>query len=135
MKKRTMLVMAALVVVMSLITTVPAAACTQGCTPGYWKQKQHFDSWVGYAPTDNFNTVFGVGPDITLLEALKAKGGGENAFLRHAVAALLNEQALENWSEPGWVQRVVDLAYHPDGDFEYRKDQFARFNELGCPLD
>ena len=30
-----------------------------GCTPGYWKQEQHFDSWVptGYAPGDDFDTV------------------------------------------------------------------------------
>ena len=22
----------------------------EGCTPGFWKQDQHFDSWVGFAP-------------------------------------------------------------------------------------
>ena len=22
----------------------------EGCTPGFWKQTQHFDSWVGFAP-------------------------------------------------------------------------------------
>jgi hypothetical protein len=22
----------------------------QGCTPGYWKQPHHLDSWVGYTP-------------------------------------------------------------------------------------
>ncbi len=21
----------------------------EGCTPGFWKQRQHFDSWVGFA--------------------------------------------------------------------------------------
>ena len=36
----------------------------EGCTPGFWKQDQHFDSWVGFAPTDSFETVFGV--DVTL---------------------------------------------------------------------
>ena len=32
----------------------------QGCTPGYWKQPQHLDDWVGYAPTDSYNAIFGV---------------------------------------------------------------------------
>ena len=36
----------------------------EGCTPGFWKQEQHFDSWVGFAPTDSFDAVFGV--DVTL---------------------------------------------------------------------
>ena len=88
MKKRSLFVVSALVVLMSLITTVPAAACTQGCTPGYWKQKQHFDSWEGYAPGDSFYSAFGAGPtDVTLLEALKTGGGGENAF-RHNQAGV-----------------------------------------------
>jgi hypothetical protein len=29
-----------------------------GCTPGYWRQDQHEDSWTGYSPSDLFNTVF-----------------------------------------------------------------------------
>ena len=29
-----------------------AAGAARGCTPGYWKQSQHFDSWpAGYSPT------------------------------------------------------------------------------------
>jgi hypothetical protein len=73
----------------------------EGCTPGFWKQDQHFDSWVGFAPGDSFETVFGVDvtlrsggqgtvDDPTLLDALNANGGGVNALARHAVAALLN---------------------------------------------
>ena len=73
----------------------------EGCTPGFWKQDQHFDSWVGFAPTDSFEAVFGVDvtlrvggqgtvDDPTLLDALNATGGGVNALARHAVAALLN---------------------------------------------
>jgi hypothetical protein len=30
----------------------------QGCTPGYWKQEQHFGSWVGYSPGILFSEVF-----------------------------------------------------------------------------
>ena len=62
---------------------------------------QHFDSWVGFAPSDSFEAVFGVDvtlrtggqgtiADPTLLHALNANGGGVNALARHAVAALLN---------------------------------------------
>ncbi len=36
----------------------------EGCTPGYWKQTQHFDSWVGFQPSQFFDAVFGV--DVTL---------------------------------------------------------------------
>jgi len=40
------------------ITEVPTM--DQGCTPGYWKQPQHLDDWTGYAPTDSYDTIFGV---------------------------------------------------------------------------
>ena len=40
--------------------TFPPPPGGEGCTPGFWKQDQHFDSWVGFAPTDSFETVFGV---------------------------------------------------------------------------
>ena len=74
------------------------AACGDvGCTPGYWKQVRHFDSWVNYSPDDIFSDVFGVGPAVTLLEALKTGGGGEAALGRHAVAALLNANALDEY--------------------------------------
>ena len=73
----------------------------EGCTPGYWKQTQHFDSWVGFQPGQFFDVVFGVDVTLrsggqgtvtnpTLLQALEATGGGVNALARHAVAALLN---------------------------------------------
>ncbi|MFN2106539.1 MAG: hypothetical protein ACK2UJ_16805, partial [Candidatus Promineifilaceae bacterium] len=65
------------------------------CTPGYWKQPHHLDDWppTGLNPTDNFDTTFGVSyfnPDITLLQALQARGGGVNKVARHGTAALLN---------------------------------------------
>lgn len=65
-----------------------AAACT-GCTPGYWMQCQHLDSWAatGYKPNDKFNTVFGVTQYInpknnkpyTLLQCLGLQGSGSCA--------------------------------------------------------
>jgi hypothetical protein len=78
----------------------------QYCSPGYWKQSQHFDSWKGVLPTAKFSTVFGVNPfdvgknkkaasDPTLLEALNANGGGINLIAREAVDALLNAETLQ----------------------------------------
>jgi hypothetical protein len=116
----------------------------EGCTPGYWKQKQHFGSWVptGYAPDDLFSDVFGIFITIkwsqrgrprdlynpTLLQALGANGGGINELARHGVAGLLS-------------------AAHPDVDYPYSvADVIAAVlagdaatlveaNELGCPLN
>jgi hypothetical protein len=79
---------------------------TQGCTPGYWKQSQHFGSWnaTGLSPIDPYDTLEdagfipmnGVSNSTTLLEALEFDGGStleeaEQILLRAAVAALLNE--------------------------------------------
>jgi hypothetical protein len=79
---------------------------TQGCTPGYWKQSQHFGSWnaTGLSPIDpsdtledaGFMPVNGVSNSTTLLAALDFEGGdglegAEKILLRAAVAALLNE--------------------------------------------
>jgi hypothetical protein len=64
----------------------------QGCTPGYWRQSHHYDSWVGYAPTNDFEAVFGVDASFdphTLGDADALGGGGEHALARHSLAALL----------------------------------------------
>jgi hypothetical protein len=136
MKKRNLLVMLVLVVAMSLPMVVPASACEEGCTPGYWRQEHHFDSWVGYAPDDYFDDVFGVGPHMTLLDALWARGGGENAFLRHAVAALLNAARPDLDYNPEWnIINHVHWAYGPPTRFEHVKNIFEGWNELGCPLN
>lgn len=53
---------------------------TEGCTPGYWKQQKHFDSWVNYTPNQTLESVFDV-PDVynldtkTMLQALNFNGG------------------------------------------------------------
>lgn len=61
----------------------PQEKC-DGCTPGYWKQCQHLDSWVatGFKPWDSFNTVFGVthykdskGKPYTLLDVMGGVSG------------------------------------------------------------
>jgi len=108
----------------------------QGCTPGYWKQKQHFDSWVGFSTSDNYFDVFGVGFDKTLLAVLKTGGGGAIALGRHSVAALLNASNPDvgyAYSQDQ-VKDMVSQAFLI-GDFERIKNLFEYQNELGCPLN
>ncbi len=137
MKKRLLLVMAVLVVVaIGLTMVVPASACCypQGCTPGYWRQRDHLDSWVDYSPTDDFNTVFGVGPQISLLDALWARGGGENALMRHAVAALLNAAHPDVCFDARNAQIAIWYISAHWGEASL-KDFLAGHNESGCPLN
>ncbi len=70
----------------------------QYCSPGYWKQPQHFDSYVTYHPTDLFNTVFGVNafPGKTLVQVLSTGGGGLTAYGRATVGALLNSTSMSS---------------------------------------
>lgn len=111
----------------------------EGCTPGYWKQPHHEDSWTGYVPGDFYDDVFGVGPHITLLDALKARGGGEKALLRHSVAALLNAAS----ADVSYDVFVADLisavqdAYAEDTKkaFNSLKNELEGFNEQNCPLN
>jgi uncharacterized repeat protein (TIGR01451 family) len=119
----------------------------EGCTPGFWKQPQHFDSWVGFAPTDSFEDVFGVDvtlrsggqgtvADPTLLDGLNATGGGVNALARHAVAALLNASN-PDVSFDFTVAQVIALVQEAvaSGDFETAHQLLAAANEQGCPLN
>jgi hypothetical protein len=72
----------------------------EGCTPGYWKQPHHADSWTTYLPTQTVENVFDVPnslglDDVTLLAALDGGGGpgltgGATILLRAGTAALLN---------------------------------------------
>lgn len=110
----------------------------QGCTPGYWKQSQHFDSWTGYSPNTQFSAVFeNAFPGKTLVQVLGLGGGGLNALGRHTVAALLSA------SSPGVDYGVATPAeviaafnaVFPGGDYETLKNRFAAFNEAGCPLN
>lgn len=113
----------------------PPGGGTEGCTPGYWKQPHHFDSWVGYLPGDSFDAVFGVSYGGTLLEGASAKGGGVNALARHAVAALLNASSTVDYAAN--TAQVIDAvqAAFASGDFETQKNVFEGWNEMGCPLN
>ena len=107
-----------------------------GCTPGFRRQPQHFEYWVGYAPGDSFADVFGVDRSGTLLDNVTARGGGENALARHAMAALLNASN----SEVDYDMSVAEIiaavqSAFASGDFETVKNQFEAFNEQGCTVD
>ena len=119
----------------------PPPTGNRGCTPGYWKQDHHFDSWpAAYTPGMSFNAVFGIGTNwfsnsFTLLDGLGANGGGKNALARHAVAALLNAG---NGFYPQTTAAViagVQAAYANGTLIESTKNTFANNNELGCPLN
>lgn len=85
-----------------LTGTFEVTDCAQGCSPGYWRQDQHFGSWPNPpAPTDTFQSIFArlitvdLGPstsvsDPTLLEALEAIQGGVNRIARIGTAAYLS---------------------------------------------
>ncbi len=109
----------------------------EGCTPGYWKQEQHFDSWVTYSPDQLFSSVFdNAFPGMTLLEVLEQGGGGLNALGRHTVAALLNA-ANDDVAYELSVASVISAfnAAFPGGDYEALKNEFASLNERLCPID
>jgi hypothetical protein len=105
----------------------PACAGEDVYSPGYWKN--HLEAWspTGYDPSDDFDATFGVDlfdPDITLEEALRARGGGVKKLARHGTAALLNAAC------PGGEFHLSEaqvIALVQAGD----ADALASFNELG----
>lgn len=128
----------------------------EGCTPGYWKQPQHFDSWVFYSTDMKFLDIFGKTITImwsqtgkpqpvtnpTLLQALEANGGGINALARQAVAALLNAANPVVDPDPDFdtpseviaaVQAVLNTANTSDD--ETLKNRLDASNNAGCPLN
>lgn len=116
----------------------PPPAGGEGCTPGYWKQKHHFDSWPApYTPSTLFDDVFDDAfPGMTLLDVVGQGGGGIKALGRHTVAALLNSGTTDveyDMTSAG----VIDAfnAAYAGGDYEAQKNLFEGFNEQGCPLN
>jgi hypothetical protein len=120
----------------------------EGCTPGYWKQEQHFDSWVDFSQADLFSDVFdrvitvraggrSTITNPTLLEALNANGGDINALARHGVSALLNASNTDVafvFTQAEVIQMVQD-AIDGSSDLEEVKDSLTEANEAGCPLN
>lgn len=128
-------------------TTVPPGE--EGCTPGFWKQPQHLDSWVTYSPSQTLESVFDV-PDafgldnVTLLAALDFEGGPTTAdaaevLLRQAVAALLNAASPEvdyPLTEAEIIAAVnAALATGDRATILDLAEELDTFNNLFCPLD
>jgi hypothetical protein len=112
----------------------------EGCTPGYWKQVHHYDSWpAAYSPgmlfSDVFDDAFG---DMTLAEVLDLGGGGLNALGRHTVAALLNggSDGVNYDLTSAQVIAAFNSVYPgSDSAYETLKNRLAGLNEQGCRLD
>lgn len=113
----------------------------EGCTPGYWKQPQHFDSWVGYTTDQLFSSVFeDAFPGMTLLQVLSTGGNtAAEALGRHTVAALLNASAGSGVSYDLTTAEVIagfnNVWPGTKTELNAQKNIFAGFNELGCPLN
>ena len=120
-------------------TFTPPPPGDEGCTPGYWKQDQHFDSYpAGITPSTTFTSIFGVGGSLTFLQALGLNGGDTNALWRHGAAAYLN--ALSTGVDYAYTTAQVIAIVQGTGAFagqsvDERKNLLEAANELGCPLN
>ena len=105
------------------------------CSPGYWKQNQHFDSWVGYTPNQQFSAVFeNAFSGKTLLQVLQLGGGGLNALGRATVGALLNATSLDFPYSQAEVINMFNAVY-PGSNSSY-DDLKAKFTlPENCPLN
>jgi hypothetical protein len=111
----------------------------EGCTLGYWKN--HAAAWdpTGFAPTDDFDTIFGFdafSPDITLMKALNLGGGGKTKLARQGVAALL-DAAHPDVEYPLSIGDVLNAVHDAlaSGQYEPLATTLDEYNNLGCPLD
>ncbi len=126
----------------------------EGCTPGYWKQSHHFDSWTApLAPGALFTAPGFTSPGSdarvkrgktennvsTQLQALQANQGGLAALTRHAMAALLNAASPD--VAYAFTQAEIIQLYNDAVagliDVEATKDDFDAANNGagGCPLN
>jgi hypothetical protein len=111
----------------------------EGCTPGYWRQAQHYDSWSGYVPGQLFGSVFeDAFPDLALGAVVRLGGGGLNALGRHTVAALLNAASPDvnyAYSVAEVIGMFNDVFPGSTAEYNQLKNLFEYNNELGCPLN
>lgn len=111
-----------------------------GCTPGYWRQTQHFGNWPApYTPQTLFSAVFDDGfPGKTLLDVLWLGGGGLDALGRHTVAALLNAASGDvdfAFNTASVIEQFNNV--YPSGnksDYTSLKNMWEEANESDCPL-
>lgn len=121
------------------IVFTPEERGGEGCTPGYWKQRHHFDSWSTYHPTDQFSDVFeDAFPGMTLHQVLRQGGGGLKALGRHTVAGLLNAASPDTSYDMSVAEVIAafnDVYPGAKRDYNRLKNQIEGFNESGCPLN
>lgn len=107
-----------------------------GCTPGFWKQEHHFKYWPArHSPKQFFSVAFQTssGNGLTLMDALKLRGGGNEALMRQAVAALLNAGNGEldyRYTTDEVVEMFKQAA--ESGSYETVKDLYEAANSDGC---
>lgn len=131
------------IVVILLAGTMPASACTEGCTPGYWKN--HPESWP--VPTNTTVVAVFAGAthfpelaDDTLMDALGYGGGpgaegGAKILLRAAVAAYLNHMSPVAYPSSSIVERTNErLAGKNREEMIKLAEEFDAWNNLGCPF-
>jgi hypothetical protein len=138
------------------VAVLPVSACKYSCTPGFWKQPQHFGFWVGYDPNQTVGSVFsyaalyGLEND-TLLEALDYGGGPDlegaaKILLRASVAWLLNsaynsDLGGDTWEYNEWTTDwIVDwvninLSYGVRAILIEKAEVLDVYNNVGCPLE
>ena len=107
MKTKMTITLAALFLALMAINMLPVQACElRGCTPGFWKQEQHFEYWPdGLEPYNVLGQYFMFPEEMRVItytndfltDALRYNGGsdwkgGSRILLRAAVAALLNAE-------------------------------------------
>ncbi len=109
----------------------------QYCSPGYWKQPQHFASYngTGFTPDEQFSAVFeNAFPGMTLVQVLSQGGGGLNMLGRAAVGALMNSASLQNPLSTAQVISIFNNAFPgTKSQYEAAAAQFT-FPE-NCPLN
>jgi hypothetical protein len=120
-------------------TTTPEGG--EGCTPGFWKNlRMHGGFWTlnPDAPVSSvFSAATGASGSQSLIEALNNGGGGVDALLRQAVAAVLNARAGLDFpfTEAEIVAAVNAALTSGDPDvIEALKNDLDEANNLGCPF-
>jgi hypothetical protein len=131
-----------------------SAIGNEGCTVGFWKQDQHFDSWVGYAPGDPIVFILpaylsSLSGD-TFLDALNYPNvvvntllGKAELLIKQATAAFLNAGNPDvgyperRFSDPGNIYATTNaaLASGDGATILALKDHYDALNNLGCPLN
>lgn len=118
----------------------PVIVGGEGCTPGYWRQEHHYDSWASpYTPATLFSDVFeDAFPGLTLGEVVELKGGGLNALGRHTVAALLNtasDGVSYGMSTSDVINAFNDVFPSSKPEYNSLKNELDTLNNEGCPLN